>query len=83
MYLMPNMSAANTCVIAYCENKHKALGLCARHYRRLMRHGKTDYESRSYGTAEERFQQARVRVTQDGCWEWVDITASLLDVRQS
>lgn len=56
-----------TCNIDGCENKHKARGLCNKHYLRLRIHGNPEH---GYDTPEERFWD-KVDVGEPGeCWEW-------------
>ena len=56
------------CIVIDCGRKHRAKGLCAKHYNQLKRTGST--QSKTTKTASERFWCKVKIVKDDECWEW-------------
>ena len=63
-----------SCSINGCGGKHKARGLCVKHYNRFMAHGTTDCPSPLYNTPEEAFEARTVRDPKTGCLNWTGYT---------
>ena len=65
------MKHTQDCVIAYCGQTHKGLGLCNKHLLRLRRTGTTDEWKQSLA---DRFWSKVDRREVDECWLWTAAT---------
>lgn len=67
---LPNKGAIlNTCSIGGCGRKHKAKGLCSKHYTRMRVRGDAQYKHFDTSTAEEKFPRMWEE-SEAGCWRW-------------
>ena len=57
-----------TCSVNECSGKHKAMGLCNKHYLRLNRNLPVEIKSRRDKTQKERFEE-KINKTKN-CWLW-------------
>lgn len=69
---MSTIAATRTCSVDECESNALARNLCAKHYRRLSRHGTTDPPPR-YASPAERLT-ASLEHKPNGCLEWTNPT---------